>query len=497
MKSAKGIDKQLADGDHPVQHRNQKVGQEQAGRFDLEKLDYYKKLEYLDAFADALEIYLLPEEKKADRIKEIAEQGIRPISFEDWSSVREANHQQDRQSSELTYDKRPDVMRHVEWALNLDKGALDVRQFDNFLIALFREGYLLITPRTLTSIARKIETHFANRVHITVSAGRSQHRFARVACAEFLREIVDLGKRKRIRGGKEFNIGIVSGRTTKGVVDALRNKDWATEFGVDPQSLPENMIINVFALNVSYTSPPYFSSHANILAQNLADEIERMRGLGSARAYGLNAEVIVKKDRLKEVDTLPQTRDVLKCTQPSRARQENPDGATELDIVLTGAGPAGRPRIANVEGNEKDTTLQDRAHEEPPSLRGSIFYELISQARSLNLDFEHLEAKHVVGDLAYNALGSDGEFVPLLDKDGSEFFCYSAATIDVLDNMTQDKNKSVILVVQSTEENNKTPIIYACLGGRHSKSGGTVCHVSHVIIDEYTASDLKNYCSIR
>lgn len=428
-----------------------------------------------------------------------------------------------------SFDTREKVIDHINTDPELGKELgrkLDVRQFDNLLKWLYRVGNLRVATRTITELERHIEASF-HPVRATVSAGTSSERFQEVAAEKVIQEFARIGKGK---GNHPLCIGIVSGSTIKGVIDKMCEMDWAQEVGVHLRELPR---FKIFALNVASTDPESLGANATVLAQKLAERINNVLGLEHAEAYGLNAELIVAESRRKEVDCLPQTRDVLAYTEPFRVGLSKEYSATKLDIVLTGVGQLGPGAMAQANGTERashalaaqgmqddvkpaysgdkhilDTNRRHALHDTEAPGRSSIFYKLIKEAEFLQSEL--IRPPFVVGDLGYTPLSADGQVAQLIGKgkrsnefnggDAEEkpqaYFVYSAARITIFDAMVRDTNKAVILFAQSSPAKNKIPIIYASITGPMNSEGDTPRHVSHLIIDEYTAKELAHYSTL-
>jgi hypothetical protein len=403
-------------------------------------------------------------------------------------------------------ETREKVMERVNKALGYtEKTGFDVRQFDNLMKALFHDGNIRIATRTLPVLSTKIRDRFKG-VEATVCAGTSRRSFARVATVEVLRLMCSIGEYKALNG-EPLYVGLVSGSTTKTVIDELcASDDWMKDFGTDPTKFPE---VIVFALNVSFTRPEYLPSHAMILAQRLADAINEAARKEKARAYGLNAELIVEKGRLDDVDKMPQTRDVLAFTEPYRVGKSTEPNETKLDIVLTGVGqwnPEMAPQAAPERAHAPEKDEKAAADEAiPVDVAGSdedcivetcsIFQNLVRGFSNLNGDI--FRQRHVVGDLGFTPLDADGHRVILQGRksEGTEYLAYSAAGLDILDAMVSTENKAVVLLAQSTPQKNKIPILYASLAGSRAHDPRLRRHVSHLIIDEHTAQELYHYSS--
>jgi hypothetical protein len=345
---------------------------------------------------------------------------------------------------------------------------------------------------------------FSALTGLTVVAGGAEDNFAEAAAEDLIRTLHRIGRIKQTtpRGQKPvLNVGIVSGSTTGAVIRAAtdRKMHWSRNLGINPTELPD---VRVFALNVCLTVPEHLAGNSTILAYQLAEKIN-VEGNGKIKAdpYGLSAPLLVKRDQLHEIDREPQTFDVVRYTEPYRVREtlqklglESSSllpSATELDVVLTGVGE--KPPMDNA------SPLSGVAPEQPKP-KGSIFYDL---AKQFDFDMDAIVRRNrVVGDIAFTAISSDGQPVPLTKKrsvldDRSrsapdetpdvEYVFYSAVQLHVLEAMAGDVNKAVILVARHAEDKSKVPAIYASISGDRHR------YASRLVIDEKTSEDLVHF----
>jgi len=336
----------------------------------------------------------------------------------------------------------------------------DVRQFDNFLVALGKEGMLKVYPRIDSNLQNKIkEKHKINNV--TVVAGSAPSSFEEVSARVFMEKLNQIGRKKGGDHAKHLCVGIVSGSTIKATIEQIchDSDDWLKRFGATPKDWPQ---LKIFALNTSPATPKDIGGNANILCYRLAQKAMQ-QGAVNAEAYGLNAEVIVEKSRLQKIDNMPQTRDVLEITEPHRLYPDKRPGESDLDVILTGAGAL-----------------------DPEYEKNSIFYRLAVQE---NLDIAALIEGGLIGDLAYTGLNLQSNKVPLIKKtqagskgaDGEEIVFYSAASLEVFKEIATKggNNKAVILVARSDDQTDKAGIVLA------SRK-----YVTDIVICERTAGNM-------
>lgn len=364
---------------------------------------------------------------------------------------------------------------------------VNTNQLGNILKELYGDQYLRIGHLRLSERSDALTGKFGLR-RVTVVAGRSEDRFAQAAAEDFievLRGVAQAKKQARKDGqdrsrGDALNIGIVSGSTIGAVIRVVTATNWSQERGIDWNFLPAK--VRVFALNVCLTIPQHLPGNSTILAYQLAEKLSaETKGRSVVEAYGLSAPLLVAKQELGRIDAAPQTIDVVEHTEPYRVhekiREKNGEGGagtiqetdTELDLVLTGVGE--KPPGDGL-GN-------------PESV--SIFYDL---AKQFEIDMTALEREsRIVGDIAFTAIKSNGEPVPLM-KGEEEYIFYSAVRIPVLEAMVRSPNKAVILVARAVPGKDKIPAIFASVGGFGSTGHR---YASHLIVDEETATQLFHY----
>lgn len=421
--------------------RTKRQRQDNSGKFQFEKMSAEQQRECLEKFAKELQCFL--ETKKGGRAE---------------------------------------IMENV---------GVDIRNFEKLLLHLHQDGYLQIGYHRLSELADdlKKKAGFRDLEGITVVAGSDERRFARAAAEDFIKRMMELGRLKHQRKGEQpLNVGIVSGNTTGSVIREALSMKWGKDLqDAHVAAIPR---IQVFALNVCLTVPKHLPGNATILAYQLAEKIKEEGG--KADGYGLSAPLIVKAEGLAEVDEAPQTFEVLQFTEPYRVREKlrkmgKPvDGIketdTDLDIVLTGVGEL----PGQGAGGQK----------------GSIFYNL---AKDHEFAMDSIIAReHIVGDIAFTAIKSDGTTVSLRKHDhpggengaqagsgnsgeGTEYFFYSAVRVPILEAMAKEKDRSVILVARHNEEKYKVPAIFASIAGEGHR------YASRLVIDEQTASKLCRY----
>jgi len=376
-----------------------------------------------------------------------------------------------------------------EVGLEVLEKSIDSRAFGTVIKNLYSEGYIRLGYHLLSKLADKLhaKSGFGKLEKILVVAGSDAVRFARAAGEDFINRLVEISKYKRDRykNSKDeqiLNIGLISGRTTGSVIRAVLKLDWKKDIGINVDNLP---YVRVFSLNGCLTLPAFLSGNSSILAYELNEKINSEAGKNIAQAYGLSAPLLVKNEQLEHEDHAPQTFEILKFTEPYRVRSKLQNNnkkrksynanETKLDIVLAGVGELPIRR---------ESKSCDKLTSEPvTSGEGSIFYNL---AKEFGFDMDKIiSAEHIVGDIAFTAIRSDGESAKLC-KNGTEYVFYSAVQLPILEAMAADKNKSVILVARDDENKYKVPAIYASIAERHR-------YASRLVLDEETARKLHRY----
>jgi DNA-binding transcriptional regulator LsrR (DeoR family) len=232
---------------------------------------------------------------------------------------------------------------------------------------------------------------------------------------------------------RPLRLGVVSGRTTGGMIEAICSvgKPWRELMPLE--RLPRKTC--VYALNVSQTDGySHLRGNASVLAFELARRLSsevRATHYDSTRtieAYGLSADLLQQRDEAMRTDCSPQVKAVLRDTDPCRLRQsmerqgEQADAElaskSQLDVVITGAG----------------------------SIGDSLFTDYCEQHRFPVAELRN--QKNVVGDIAYNPVTRTGNLVVLTDQDGKEYVFYSAISLQVLTEMSSDPLKRVMLVAR-------------------------------------------------
>jgi hypothetical protein len=327
-----------------------------------------------------------------------------------------------------------------------------------WVAAAYQQRLILILPR----IAEQKSSQLTDRLRLatTVVAGDLPTRFAEVAAAILVEEIIRIAKQKVAKKQPaerpDVCLAIVSGTTNRRIIKQACAFDWKRDLSTDLAAL--DVKFKIFPLNMTLLGAESSGGNAAILCHILAEKITAEGG--TAEAYGLTADPIVPKDQLAQVDTrFAQTRTVLEYTEPHRVDPKMPPQSTKLDLVLTGVGQ--KPDPEDISG-------------------GSIFYQLMK-------DNEFHTPEPIVGDLAFNPLSPDGEPAKLVDSTDKEFVFYAAVSLKILEAMAKDPSKAVILVAQSKQQQDKWRVILASTRALNHERPR---YVSRLVIDEPTALQL-------
>ena len=284
--------------------------------------------------------------------------------------------------------------------------------------------------------------------------------FFRRAAEVFFAEMSQILPNRSTR--RPFRIGVVSGRTTGGMIEAICNinQNWGDLMPLE--RLPQEIFI--YALNVSQIDGyDHLKGNANVLAYQLAHRFRTEVKQSKVEAYGLSAKLLQTKQEVQRSDCTAETRAVLKYTDPERLRAsleaqgekgvEQLPAKSQLDVVITGVG----------------------------SIEDSLFREYLT-ANSFDVD-RLQKVQWVVGDIAYCPVTRVGE-PQTLSKDNQEWEFYRAISLEVLREMSQEDDKKVLVVAIDTPESKKTNIIHAAIA-----ESAKFCNV--LITDVTTADTLK------
>ena len=335
--------------------------------------------------------------------------------------------------------------------------AAPTRSFDLYLAELFNRKSLRISPGRLAEIEGRLTEQLPKIIGgITVAAGNSAVLYNEVAARKFIERISFVCRRRASeRVGEQrvtIYIGLMSGSTTQGVVEGLTDLIWE-DYIPDLKSFR----FVIVPLNMGFMDADHLPASSTILTHSLA-KIINVKG-GFAVAHGLSAPLFLPKGALGAADE--QAKNVLEITEPARAGGPK-DADSRLDVVLTGVGG-----IRSDEGSEEQA-------------EDSLFYQLAQDKKYDNYE-------QVVGDLGFHALTYSGKAAKLYDGD-TEVMFYSSISLETLQKLAKNAEKSVVLVARrSQSRQDKVPITYASVGGS-SNSGRP--YVSTLIIDEHIGKHL-------
>lgn len=385
-----------------------------------------------------------------------------------------ADQAPDTEASEVVL--RQDEMEHIRCA------GLDARYFDKLLRLANEQKLIQVRPRRDEKLESQLSDRFMKEARAIVVGGQSEQHFFDLAADTFVKELARVGENVKRRNHKELNLGLVSGSTVAGAIDAaIAEDDWAARFGIDPRELPP---IRIFALNVCLTEPDHLDHHSTILVHRLCRKIHEQRRKARQqsaveeaddKAFGLSAPLLVVKSQLRRYDSLPQTKELIEVTDPGRLPNHNDsadgeeDLPTKLDLVLTSV------------GQRTQHAATDKA---------SIFYQLSEYAKhflgqpDLNID-QIAQRNDMQGDLVYTPIDRDGGEISIpIENDGKEdeLLFYSAIRLKVLQGMANDARKSVIMIARHSQGKDKSKAILAAIS-RHR-------YASLLVVDEMTAKRL-------
>ena len=327
-------------------------------------------------------------------------------------------------------------------------------QFRKQLRQEFTNGSITIKMPRNADLETKLSASWPKVTHYVLNAEDAM--FFEGAAGVFFDEMRDVLTDRD--PAKPFRIGVVSGRTTGGMIEAIVNiPKWRTlvPVGKFPHS------IATFALNVSQTEGfDELRGNANVLAYELARKISEQVKASTVEAYGLSGALLQTKQEVRRTDCSSETSAVLRFTDPARLAEsqsaedrkidEDLPKQSQLDVVITGVG----------------------------SITDSLFGRY-SEANGI--DTTKLIDQGIVGDIAYCPVTRIGESLKLRNKDGDEVEFYRAVSLEVLKKMSESLAKKVVVVARNARDSSKIHPIHAAISAR-------LCNV--LITDGETARKL-------
>lgn len=336
---------------------------------------------------------------------------------------------------------------------------LSQAKFRKRLRDAYEHNSIMIVPPENLDRAKQLKENWGGiKYHVLLAQG--EHFFSSAANVFFEELNQVLKKRSQSAKNMPLRIGVVSGNTSGGMIEAICNieRSWSKYLRLD--LLPSE--ICVYALNVSQTDGyDQLKGNANILAYQLAHRF-RQETRRKVEAHGLSATLLQTNEEAKDCDCKKETRAILLRTDPERLKkslgtQKSKDTdypkKSQLDFVITGVG----------------------------SINSSLFR---TYCDAYKLDVEHLRKQLVVGDIAYCPLDRTGNLQTLHDEKGKESEFYRAISLKVLQEISADPAKKVIVVARNEI---KADIIHAVI--YRDNEHGPYCNV--LITDEPTSKQLN------
>lgn len=335
------------------------------------------------------------------------------------------------------------------WSTAAKMARLDEKSFRVRLLDEYMAGSIAFHAPENHKMVSRLETAWPGPTyHVleTKSPDLFSDGAAEVWFTELNRMLATRNQSKEL-SGKPLHIGIVSGRSTGGMISSICSNNLLWRKILNHDALPQTIFI--YALNVSQTDGyDQLQGNSNILAFELAQKFKQETKVKKVEAFGLSTDLLQTKDQARASDKKVEIAKVLKNTNPERLRKslgsdladtiknigEIPE-SSQLDIVISGVG----------------------------SIGGSLFQGYCKQN---GFDLESLREVHrIVGDIAYSPVDRAGKPVPLT-KDGIPFEFYSAISLDVLKSISADPRKRAFIVARSTDESPKDEPILAAISGR-------------------------------
>jgi len=336
---------------------------------------------------------------------------------------------------------------------------LSLEQFRNKIRDAYRQDFIVLRPPEDKDEANRLHEKWPHvKYRVLKAPGAYFHKNAACVFLSELNELLLAGKRNR---KNPLRIGVVSGITSGGVIEAICNvekADWKSH--LDVKLLPPK--IHIFALNVSQTDGyDQLKGNATVLAYQLARKFQAVTQENTeVEAYGLSAAMLQSEQERQKTDCSRTTGKLVAQTDPRRLAaslhalgKEVPKDLpkeSQLDVVITGVG----------------------------CVEDSLFR---SYCEADEFDFEQLQ--HIAGDIAYHPVTAKGELKDLCTKAGEKYEFYCAVSLDVLRKMSADSSKRVIVVALSSPGSSKTDIVHAAIYGDKP-----LCNV--LITDDIAASEL-------
>jgi len=355
----------------------------------------------------------------------------------------------------IDYFLKKGSMKSIAKELNIEFG-----QFRNKLRDAYEQNYILINPPENKNKIEKLNSTWPKVKHHVLNA--SGDHFFRYTQGVFFKELGDLLNERDMHSSKKpLCIGVVSGRTSGGMIESICNMNdtWGSYIRLD--LLPKE--INIYALNVSQTDGyDQLRGNANILTYQLAHRFQAEVAQSKVEAFGLSAALLQSKKERQKTDCSKVMSELLKKTDPNRLasslkaqKQDTPSDLPEesqLDMIITGVG----------------------------SLADSFF---VGYCRANEFELDQFHMHHIAGDIAYNPVDNIGEPKHLLNKKGETCEFYCAVSLEVLREMSYSSSKRVIVVARNSKTSKKIDIIHAAIYGDHP-----LCDV--LITDDETAEGL-------
>ncbi|MBW7989340.1 MAG: hypothetical protein FVQ84_04890 [Planctomycetes bacterium] len=337
---------------------------------------------------------------------------------------------------------------------------LTLAKFRKRLRDAYKNNSIIIVPPEEHQRVEQLKNNWGDDIKYRVLVAQGEHFFSSAANVFFeeLNQVLEI--RSQSDKDRPLRIGVVSGNTSGGMIEAICNikSSWSKYLRLD--LLPPEIF--VYSLNVSQTvGYNQLKGNSNILAYQLAHRFLLETKQKKVEAYGLSATLLQTKEESQRCDCKKETKAILRQTDPARLKQSlesqnkkyiDLPNKSQLDFVITGVG----------------------------SFEDSLFR---TYSDAYTLDIEHLKKQRVVGDIAYCPLDRTGNLQTLLDENGKESEFYRAISLNVLQEISADPAKKVIVVARDTI---KADIIHAVI--YRGNKPGPYCNV--LITDEPTAMQL-------
>jgi len=318
-------------------------------------------------------------------------------------------------------------------------------------------GFVKTNPPHDREAAAKLVKAWGNCRYYCLNANDDTY-FFNWAARVFLEELDDLLKKL---DKETLNIGVVSGRTTGRMIQAVSSMSWYDNI-IQLNRVPGK--VGIYALNVTQTYEyEQLEGNSNVLAWQLARKFREVCPEREIEAYGLSTDLFQSYEDSRKSDTRPLTKEVIEVTDPERlgaslAAQEVSEESSPMLESQGRAGdeeppPAAQSPMGSADETERDVTTDLDLVITGVGPWGDSLFRRYCQENEIEI------GEDIVGDIAYWPVNRWGDQVEMM-KDGRKYVFYSAIRLDVLKSMVNARTKKVIAIARGPK---KVKAIYAAV----------------------------------